>query len=178
MGRHSPTPDPLTGEYPLVSDWRANWLASARRDENPLVMAKLRSGYAIFGDTQHLPGYSVLLSDLDEVDHLTDLTPPQQADFLADMTLLGQAVFTACGGWDPAFRRINYEILGNSMPRLHAHVHARYAWEPAEHRRFPVARYADDVRFASVHDAIESPRAEEYDTLREAITTELRRLTA
>jgi diadenosine tetraphosphate (Ap4A) HIT family hydrolase len=176
MGRHSPTPDPLSGDNILLPDWRADWLASARRGDNPLVMAKLRSGYAVFGDTQHLPGYSLLLSDVDDADHLNDLTPPQQSDFLADMALLGQAVFSACSGWDPAFRRLNYEILGNSLPRLHAHVHARYASEPAEFRLSPVARYSDAERYAPEHDAIDSPRAEEFDALREAITKELIRL--
>ena len=42
---------------------------------------------------------------------------------------LANAVFNACGGYDPAFRRINYEILGNVEPALHAHVVPRHASE-------------------------------------------------
>lgn len=170
MGKHSPTAgDELT-------DWRSDRLGTARRGDNPMVMAKLSSGYVVFGDTQHLPGYCVLLSDVDDADHLTDLTREQRAGFLADMGLLGEAVFTACNGFDPAFRRLNYEILGNSLHHLHAHVHARYSWEDQEFRDGPVWRYPTEARFSAENDALASPRAEEFDHLREAITAELRRL--
>jgi len=171
MGRHSSTP--ADG---LAVDWRSDRLGSARSGENPMVMAKLPSGYVVFGDTQHLPGYCVLLSDVDDADHLTDLAGEQRQQFLADMALLGDAVFAVCGGRDPAFRRLNYEILGNSLHHLHAHVHARYAWEPAEFRSGPVWRYAYEDRFAARHDPLSSPDAEELDDLRQAITTELLRL--
>lgn len=65
MGRHS--------SASLLPEGEPDWLALARSGENPLVMAKLGSGYLVFGDTQHLPGYCVLLSDVDDADHLTDL---------------------------------------------------------------------------------------------------------
>jgi len=56
-----------------VTDWRHDRIGSALRGENPLVMARMRSGFAVIGDTQHLPGYSLLLTDDVSVDHLTDL---------------------------------------------------------------------------------------------------------
>jgi diadenosine tetraphosphate (Ap4A) HIT family hydrolase len=170
MGRHSSTPaDELT------VDWRSDRVGSARRGENPMLMAKLPSGYVVFGDTQHLPGYCVLLSDVEDADHLTDLTGEQRTQFLADMAMLGDAVFAVCGGRDPAFRRLNYEILGNSLHHLHAHVHARYAWEPKEFRTGPVWRYPLEDRFDERHDPLRSPDAEELDDLRQAITAELER---
>ena len=46
---------------------------AAHRGENPSVMARMRSGFAVIGDTQHLPGYSLLLYDDPSLDHLTDL---------------------------------------------------------------------------------------------------------
>jgi diadenosine tetraphosphate (Ap4A) HIT family hydrolase len=171
MGRHSSTP-----ADELLIDWRSDRLGSARRGENPMVMAKVPSGYVVFGDTQHLPGYCVLLSDVDDADHLTDLDGAQRTQFLADMALLGDAVFAVCGGRDPAFRRLNYEILGNSLHHLHAHVHARYAWEPAEFRTGPVWRYPYEDRFAEQHDPLSSPEAEELDEVRQAITAQLQRL--
>ena len=134
-----------------------------------MVLAKMRSGYAVFGDTQHLPGYCVLLSDVDGADHLTDLPYPARAEFLHDMGLLGQAVFAACNGYDPAFRRVNYEVLGNTLHHLHAHVHPRYAWEPPEFRRGPVWRYPPEVR-----EAAEFAVDEQHEALREAIVNELR----
>jgi diadenosine tetraphosphate (Ap4A) HIT family hydrolase len=170
MGRHSSTP-----ADELLVDWRSDRVGSARRGENPMFMAKLPSGYAVFGDTQHLPGYCVLLSDVPDADHLSDLTGEQRTQFLADMALLGDAVFAVCGGRDPAFRRLNYEILGNSLHSLHAHVHARYAWEPREFRDGPVWRYSLEDRFSEQHDPLRSPDAEELDDLRQAITAELER---
>src|SRR5689334_8523804 len=147
MGRHSSDTD---------IDWRSDRIDSARRGENPMVLAQLRSGYAVIGDTQFLPGYCLLLSDVDGADHLTDLRRPQRADFLLDMSLLGEAVMAACNALDPSLRRVNYEILGNSEHSLHAHVIRRY---PAD-------------RWTSPRDAY----AEEHEPLREAITKELTRL--
>jgi len=167
MGRHSSSP----GADDLLVDWRADRLGTARRGENPLLLARMRSGYVVLGDTQHLPGYCVLLSDVDDADHLTDLTRAQRSEFLFDMALLGEAVFTVCNGIDPAFRRINYEVLGNTLHQLHAHVHPRYAWEPAEFRTGPVWRYPAEVREAEEHFA-----DERFDGLREAIVAELHRV--
>jgi hypothetical protein len=55
-----------------MSDWRDDRVGAAQRGGNPLVMA-MRSGFAVIGDTQQLPGYSLLLTDDPTVDHLTDL---------------------------------------------------------------------------------------------------------
>ena len=66
MGRHS-----TDGLEAFDIDWRADRLGTARRGENPMVLVKMRSGYAVIGDTQFLPGYCVLLSDSD-ANHLTD----------------------------------------------------------------------------------------------------------
>lgn len=139
-------------------------------------MAKLGSGYVVYGSTQFLPGYCVLLSDVDEASHLTDLPAERRLAFLSDMALLGEAVFNACSGYDPAFRRVNYEILGNSYEHLHAHVTPRYSWEPAEFRTGPIWKYPQEVREAQSADPLKSDRAQEFDQLREAIIAELNRL--
>jgi diadenosine tetraphosphate (Ap4A) HIT family hydrolase len=166
VGRHSS--DPLGGP-----DWRADRVGSARSGENPLVLAKLRSGYAVMGDTQFLPGYCVLLSDVDGADHLSDLPRAARADFLMDMSLLGEAVMSACNSLDPSLRRINYEILGNHDRFLHAHVWPRYGWEDEELLVGPVGNYPRD-RWTSPRDAY----AEEHEPLRELITKELARIMA
>ena len=68
-------------------DWRADRIGSALRGENPLVMARMRSGFAVIGDTQFLPGYSVLLADDPSANHLTDLDWPRRTQFLFDLAL-------------------------------------------------------------------------------------------
>lgn len=49
------------------------------------------------------------------------------------MARLGDAVLAVTDA-----ERVNYEILGNIEPALHAHVIPRYASEPAASRRKPV----------------------------------------
>jgi diadenosine tetraphosphate (Ap4A) HIT family hydrolase len=46
------------------------------------------------------------------------------------MARLGDAILEATGA-----ERLNYELLGNLEPALHAHVIPRYLWEPAAQRR-------------------------------------------
>jgi diadenosine tetraphosphate (Ap4A) HIT family hydrolase len=130
-------------------DWREDRVGSALRGENPLVMARMESGFAVIGETQFLPGYSLLLTDDPSADHLSDLEWPRRSQFLADLALLGEAVEQACR--PRGLRRINYEILGNSVSVLHGHVHPRYEWEPLDRITGPVWRYPKDVRDARVH---------------------------
>jgi diadenosine tetraphosphate (Ap4A) HIT family hydrolase len=144
-------------------------LEALRRGESPTMLARMRSGYAVIGDTQHLPGYCLLLSHVADADHLTDLPRPERTVFLADMALLGEAILAAV----PDVLRINYDILGNSWGHLHAHVFARYAWEPHEYRRGPVWRYDEAVRQAPEHRL-----GTAHEPLRAAIAAELARLTA
>jgi diadenosine tetraphosphate (Ap4A) HIT family hydrolase len=125
-----------------IADWRTDRLGSLREGTNPTLLTRMASGWAVIGDYQHLPGYCVLLHDGD-VDQLTDLPGPQRAVFLEDMSRLGEVVAAVCAGLDPQFRRVNYEILGNRYPHLHAHIHPRYAWEPEELRRSPVWLHPD-----------------------------------
>jgi diadenosine tetraphosphate (Ap4A) HIT family hydrolase len=131
-----------------MSDWTTDRVGSAERGENPTVLARMATGWAVIGDTQHLSGYCLLLYS-GEADHLTDLPRRERAAFLFDLSLLGEAVQQVCSVMDPDFARINYEVLGNSWHHLHGHVHARYRWEPEEFRG-PVWRYGD-VRRASKH---------------------------
>ena len=140
-------------------------IEAARRGQNPTVLRRLRSGWAVTGDHQRLPGYCLLLHDGD-ADHLTDLPRPQRAVFLEDLALLGEAVMAACTRLDSQLWRINYEVLGNAFPRLHGHVFPRYLWEPDEMRRAPVWHYPD------LHD----PRHElgpQHDRLRAALVEAL-----
>ncbi|WP_344649531.1 HIT family hydrolase [Cryptosporangium japonicum] len=99
----------------------------------------MRTGWAVIGDTQHLPGYCLLLY-AGPADQLTDLPRARRAEFLFDLSLLGEVVAAEAG---PGLRRVNYEVLGNSWEHLHGHVHARYHWEPDEYRGGPVWRYPD-----------------------------------
>ena len=137
-----------------------------------MVMLRMRSGFAVIGDTQFLPGYSILLNSDPEINHLTDLEPTMRSAFLLDMTLLGEAVQRACQAND--LRRINYEILGNAMPELHAHVTPRYEWEPPPNRAREALSYGEELWFAPQHAFSET----KHGALRRSITDHLAELTA
>jgi diadenosine tetraphosphate (Ap4A) HIT family hydrolase len=103
-----------------MHDWRTDRIGAALRGENPTVLARLPAGFAVIGDVQWLPGYCVLLSDDPTATRLSDLAPDQQRDYLDSMARLAEAVEVACTEADPAFRRVNLEILGNTdefLPR-------------------------------------------------------------
>jgi diadenosine tetraphosphate (Ap4A) HIT family hydrolase len=135
-----------------------------------MVMARMRSGFAVIGDTQHLPGYSLLLADDLGVDHLTDLPWSRRREFLFDLSLVGEAVLAVTT--ERGAHRINYEVLGNSWPHLHGHVHPRYEWEPPDMIGGPVWRYPKELRNANEHSFDEVRHGE----LRGAITAELTRV--
>jgi diadenosine tetraphosphate (Ap4A) HIT family hydrolase len=155
-----------------MSDWMEDRIGSAPRGENPLVMVRMRSGFAVIGDTQFMPGYSVLLTDNPAVNHLTDLDLRRRGEFLMDMSLLGEAIETACSA--EGLRRMNYSIYGNALAVLHAHVVPRYEWEPAEFKEGPVWAYPHE----QLHDAEMVYSDARHGGLRVAITAELERLTA
>jgi diadenosine tetraphosphate (Ap4A) HIT family hydrolase len=105
---------------------------AARRGELPRAISRMRSGWAVLGDPQITHGYCLLLPDPVVAD-LNALSGEARRQFLDDMARLGDAVLEETGA-----ERINYEILGNVEPALHAHVIPRHASEEPDLRRKPV----------------------------------------
>lgn len=95
----------------------------------------MRSGWAVLADVQVTRGQCLLLPD-PVVENLNALSGEARAQFLEDMAALGDALLKVTGA-----ARINYEILGNLDPALHAHVVPRYLDEPEEFRTKPVFFY-------------------------------------
>jgi diadenosine tetraphosphate (Ap4A) HIT family hydrolase len=149
-------------------NWRGDRIGSALRGENPTVLARMPGGFAVMGDVQWLPGYCVLLTDNPAAERLSDLPRTERSAYLGSMADLGEAVERACKEADPAFRRVNLEILGNADAFLHAHVWPRYDWEPPEFVQrpvwlYPTARWRDEA----------TSLGHEHDALRAAITDHL-----
>ena len=99
-------------------------VAAARAGRDPRVIARLFSGWAVFGEQQFVRGYLLLLPD-PVVPTLNALGARERNAFLSDMSRLGDALLKVTGAV-----RINYAIFGNLEPALHAHVIPRYADEP------------------------------------------------
>lgn len=99
------------------------------------ALAKLSSGYVVMGDPQVLPGYCLLYPD-PIVPHLNAMTSNAARQFLSDMHLVGDVVWKTLQSL-----RVNYEILGNLAPALHAHVIPRYESEHPDLRTKPIWSY-------------------------------------
>jgi diadenosine tetraphosphate (Ap4A) HIT family hydrolase len=120
----------------------------AQQGKNPFVVCRVPSGWVVLGDTQILPGYSILLSD-PVVPDLNALTLDKRAIFLRDMSIVGDALLEVTEAV-----LINYEILGNADRALHAHIIPRYAGEPEETRRKPIwfSDWTSAPKFDAEHD--------------------------
>jgi diadenosine tetraphosphate (Ap4A) HIT family hydrolase len=137
-------------------------LAKLEQGQNPALIIQMRSGFAVMGDFQFLPGYCLLLA-YPKVEKLNDLAREPRTEFLEDMARLGDAILAATGAL-----RINYSIYGNLDPFLHAHLFPRYEWEPPEQVGGPVWLYDFDELYST--DAALGSR---HDELRKRIVAEL-----
>lgn len=102
------------------------------RGENPTVICRMKSGYLVLSDMQTPRGWCILIN-VPVVDDLNNLDEVAQTQFLTDMAAAGDALAKASGAY-----RINYSILGNTDPSLHAHLHPRFRDEPDALRRQPL----------------------------------------
>jgi diadenosine tetraphosphate (Ap4A) HIT family hydrolase len=115
-------------------------VAAAQAGTNPTVICRMPSGWAVLCDVQFLRGYTILLPD-PVVPDLNALDREHRAQYLLDMVTIGDALLEVTGAF-----RINYEILGNLDPALHAHIIPRYMTEPEDLRTGPAFFYDRDFR--------------------------------
>ena len=137
-----------------MEEWKKDRIGSAVKGENPMVIARLKSGFAVIGDYQFLPGYCVLLR-YPKCDSLNELSMEERTQFLSDTTLIGDAINEVC---KPL--KINYQILMNKDHYLHAHIEARYDWEPKENKSLPTYFYPYEQRFADKNKYSEEKHGE------------------
>lgn len=139
-------------------------VTAAREGRDPRVIARLFSGWAVFGERQFLRGYALLLPD-PVVPTLNALGAQERSGFLLDMARLGDALLKVTGAV-----RINYAIFGNVEPALHAHVIPRYGDE--------VEKLRAAQPWAYDWDAAPAFERAHYQDLAEALRRELTRMGA
>jgi len=138
-------------------------LARIKAGEDPQLLARMTSGWAIVANQQPeaIAGCCMLIPD-PVVPALNDLDHAARAAFLTDLALLGDAVTLATGA-----ERINYLILCNQVPQLHGHVVPRFATEEPDRRRLGPFEAYD---FASSPKAdVQGPHADLYARIRDAL---------
>jgi diadenosine tetraphosphate (Ap4A) HIT family hydrolase len=113
--------------------------------ENPYFVAERETGYVVLGWNQTIPGYTLFLSKTC-VPELHELPAGVRLRFLEEMSLVAEAVFRA---FTP--RKLNYELLGNSVSHLHWHIFPRYeddanpAWPVWNNEAFVNAPRATEI---------------------------------
>lgn len=113
-------------------------------------ICNLSSGSVYLSQMQFLRGYCILMAE-PVVASINDLTHDSRAVFLSDMVKIGDAILQVTDAF-----RINYALMGNNDPVLHAHIVPRYLWEPERLRKglpwdHPDA-YSESTRFDAERD--------------------------
>lgn len=118
--------------------WRAGdgcpSCAEGRPDETPWGVrfhaGPTADAYLVRADVQR--GLSIVTFRGRHVAEPTELTDAEAAAYGREVLLVGRAIETAFG---PI--KMNYDLLGNSVPHLHTHVVPRYADDPRPGWPFP-----------------------------------------
>ena len=131
--------------------------------DSPYFIAELETGFAVLGDHQIYDGYTLFIAKRC-VPELHLLPHNERAKFLDEMALVAEAVFNATKP-----RKLNYELLGNSVSHLHWHLFPRYATDPDP--KWPV--WNDPRIESNALDAAPRPDRAKLDDLRTRIQREL-----
>jgi diadenosine tetraphosphate (Ap4A) HIT family hydrolase len=112
---------------------------NARKGNEPALICRVSSGWVVLANRQYLRGYCILISD-PIVSSINDLANNERVAFLCDMAAVGDALMDVTGAY-----RINYAILGNTDPVLHAHIVPRYLSEPDQYRQILPWSYPQEM---------------------------------
>lgn len=147
-----------------MENWKEDRIGACARSENPTMIIKMKSGFAVLADNQFLPGYCIFLR-YPQVDSLSSLTLEERRQYLIDTSLIGDAINMVCNP-----RKINYSTLMNKDNYLHTHIEARYDWEPEEYKYKPSWIYPEKERFSEKYAFQELKHGDLKEKLRCALT--------
>lgn len=141
-------------------------IEASEQGRNPGFVAKLRTGYVVINaQGQYYRGYSIFQCR-ECVPELHELPPRLRSGFLREMCVVAEAMFRA---FRPA--KLNYELLGNTVPHLHWHLIPRY---PDDRKpKIPVWENED---FRASQRAAPRLSEEQLRTLKLKLLRELERL--
>ena len=109
---------PMVATLETAETYRASSGGVSRR------LALLSTAVAVLGADQYYPGYTLVIArrHATELYHLPDA---ESTAYFQDMLRVARAI-------DRAFspRKMNYELLGNTVAHLHWHLFPRYADDP------------------------------------------------
>jgi len=100
---------------------------------------------ALLGQDQFYRGYTLVIARTHATE-LYQLPEPEATQYFRDMLRVAEAIATA---FKP--RKLNYELLGNTVPHLHWHIFPRYDGDPNAAR--PVWEHSHPPRMATPEEA-------------------------
>ena len=103
-------------------------IQSEAADEFTFVVANLRLSRLYLSKNQFVRGYCSLVCT-NHVREPYELSAEERALFFGDMMRAGQALERAFNSV-----KMNFQLLGNKVPHLHAHLVPRYYGDPAPSR--------------------------------------------
>jgi diadenosine tetraphosphate (Ap4A) HIT family hydrolase len=136
-------------------------IATCANGSHPGLIAELETGWAVLGDLQYWPGYSLLLGKAPATE-LHEIPRDDLGRHLREVAQLAEAVHRAVRP-----HKMNYELLGNSVHHVHWHLFPRRADEPSP--KAPVWGQMPTGELAARH-RLDAAR---HDPLRRAIAAEL-----
>jgi diadenosine tetraphosphate (Ap4A) HIT family hydrolase len=105
----------------------------------------LPASVVILGQDQFYRGYAVVIARTHATE-LYELPKPEATQYFHDLLQVARAIATA---FKP--RKLNYELLGNTVAHLHWHVFPRYEGDPSPLR--PVWEHAHAERVPTPDEA-------------------------
>ena len=117
-------------------------------DKHGFFVADLSSGRLRLAADQHLPGYCLLISR-NHVREPHELDRQERIAFFEDLSRVGEAL-------ERVYRavKMNYQILGNSVPHLHCHIQVPYHGDPYPDRPVPPVQHWDPLSPQEYRDRV------------------------
>lgn len=107
----------------LFERWREGRATLPPQLPAEMLVGELPSALAVLSLDQYYRGYTVVLAKTHATE-LFHLAEEESGQFVRDMNRVAKAIAQAFGA-----RKMNYELLGNTVPHLHWHVVPRYDWD-------------------------------------------------
>ena len=132
-----------------------------RANNNPFFVKEMKSGYVVVCHHQFYRGYMLFMSK-EHKKELHELDMAVRKTFLIEMSLVAEAIYRA---FRP--RKLNYELLGNTVAHLHWHLIPRY--EEEINIRQPIWSVDSKIRCAEKY----RPSIKELELIKQKMLSEL-----
>ena len=109
---------------------------------------ELPTAIAVLSNDQYYPGYTFVIAKTHATE-LYHLPEDESTRYCQDMLRVAKAIATV---FQP--RKMNYELLGNTVAHLHWHLVPRYGWDPNPQR--PIWEHSHERKVLSLQEYAET----------------------